>query len=64
MLAHTPAGAEALALEWARTANPEANLLVNDWRTDNGFHKILEDVVATGVRFDAIGLQSYMYSGP
>jgi endo-1,4-beta-xylanase len=63
MLTHTPAGAEARVLEWARNANPEANLLVNDWRNDYSYHIILEDIVAAGTRFDAIGLQSYMYSG-
>lgn len=63
MLAHTPAGAEALALKWAFAANPEANLLVNDWRNDDEYHTILEDVIAAGGQLDAIGLQSYMYSG-
>ena len=63
MQAHTPAGATALALEWARASNPEATLLVNDWRNDDEYHAILEDVMASGARFDAIGLQSHMHTG-
>lgn len=63
MLAYTPAGATARALEWARASNPEATLLVNDWVTDNRYHKILKDVMAAGAGFDAIGLQSHMHMG-
>lgn len=63
MQAHTPAGATALALQWARASNQEATLLVNDWRNDDEYHTILEDVLASGARFDAIGLQSHMHVG-
>jgi endo-1,4-beta-xylanase len=62
-LAYTPAAATARALEWARASNQGATLLVNDWRNDAGYHTILEDVMAFGVRFDAIGLQSHMHMG-
>lgn len=61
--AHTPAVATALALEWARASNQEATLLVNDWRNDDEYHVILEDVLASGAQFDAIGLQSHMHVG-
>lgn len=58
------ARATAEALRWAREANPEATLLVNDYRTDMAFHHILEEVRAEGGEFDAIGLQSHMHKGP
>lgn len=63
MQAHTPAGATALALEWARASNQEATLLINDYRNDDEYHTLLEDVMASGTRFDAIGLQSHMHEG-
>jgi len=63
MQVDTPAAATALALTWARASNQEATLLVNDWRNDDEYHTILEDVIASGARFDAIGLQSHMHTG-
>lgn len=61
--AYTPARAIARTLEWARASNQEATLLVNDWRTDDGFHAILEDIIEAGAQFDAIGIQSHMHTG-
>lgn len=63
LLAHTPAGATVRALEWARASNQEATLLVNDYKTDDKYHAILEDVIASGAQVDAIGLQSHMHVG-
>jgi GH35 family endo-1,4-beta-xylanase len=64
MLANTPAGAEALTLEWAHTADPEVKLIINDWEWyPEQTHQILEDVVAAGAPFDAIGFQTYMTEG-
>jgi len=63
LLAHTPEGATARALEWARASNQEATLLVNDCETDDRYHAILEGVMSSGARFDAIGLQSHMHMG-
>jgi endo-1,4-beta-xylanase len=51
-------------LKIAREANPQATLLVNDYRTDPPFHQILE-----GLRenrkplFGTIGIQSHMHDG-
>jgi GH35 family endo-1,4-beta-xylanase len=53
-----------LHLDMARQANPQATLLVNDYRVDPAFHKILEALRADGKpRFDAIGIQSHMHGG-
>ena len=53
-----------LHLQAARKANPSATLVVNDYRVDPAFHKILEDLRAGGERpFDAIGIQSHMHGG-
>jgi len=51
-------------LRIARAANPGATLLVNDYRTDPPFAKILDALRADGgLLFDAIGLQSHMHDG-
>jgi endo-1,4-beta-xylanase len=61
IMALTPAGAEALTLEWAHAADPNVKLIVNDWEFyPEQFHQVLEDIVASGAPFDAIGFQSYM----
>jgi GH35 family endo-1,4-beta-xylanase len=51
-------------LKIARAANPKATLLVNDYRTDPPFAKIL-DGLREDARplFDAIGIQSHMHGG-
>ena len=58
-----PAEAVARALKWARTANPNAQLLVNDFRLDKDYVKLLTEVRQRGGPFDAIGLQSHMHTG-
>jgi GH35 family endo-1,4-beta-xylanase len=51
-------------LKVARAANPQATLLVNDYRTDPPYYRILD-----GLRdnekplFDTIGIQSHMHDG-
>jgi len=51
-------------LKIARTANPQATLLVNDYRTDPPFYKILDGLREDGkLLFDAIGIQSHMHDG-
>ena len=53
-----------LHLEVARQANPRATLLVNDYRVDPPFYKILDELRADGkLLFDAIGVQSHMHGG-
>lgn len=51
-------------LRAARVANPDATLLVNDYRTDPPFLRLLEAVQARDRRlFDAVGIQSHMHDG-
>lgn len=53
-------------LKHARAANPDATLLVNDYRNDDPYAKVLDELIAAngGTRpFDAIGLQSHMHGG-
>jgi len=54
----------ALHLRTARQANPQAKLLVNDYRTDPAFYNILNALREDGkLLFDAVGLQSHMHGG-
>jgi len=54
-------------LRAARAANPKANLLVNDYRTDAAYYRILEALLKKEMEghrlFDTIGIQSHMHSG-
>jgi endo-1,4-beta-xylanase len=51
-------------LQAARAANPAATLLVNDYRTDPAYFKILDAQRASGrLTFDAVGIQSHMHGG-
>jgi endo-1,4-beta-xylanase len=53
-----------LHLEVARKANPQATLLVNDYRVDPAFYKILAELRADGkLLFDAVGIQSHLHGG-
>jgi len=62
MAVRSPSKATAMVLNWARDACSGALLLVNDFRVDDAFHKLLESIQADGGRFDAIGLQSHMHT--
>jgi GH35 family endo-1,4-beta-xylanase len=51
-------------LEVARAANPKATLVVNDYRTDPPYFRLLEELLAGGQRlFDVVGIQSHMHGG-
>ena len=51
-------------LKTAREANPDATLLVNDYRTDPPYLKILSSLRAgKGYLMDAVGIQSHMHDG-
>jgi len=52
-------------LDQARRANSKATLLVNDYRTDPPFAKLLDelDQAPGGRPYDVIGLQSHMHGG-
>jgi GH35 family endo-1,4-beta-xylanase len=49
----------------ARQANPQATLLINDYRTDAGYERVIEQLVdPAGKRlYDVIGIQSHMHGG-
>jgi len=49
----------------ARAANPEATLLINDYRTDPAYERVIEGLVDDrGKRlYDVIGIQSHMHGG-
>ena len=59
----TPAVVCVEALNWARSACPKATLIINDYRTDQDFRNILQDIIRQKGRFDAIGLQAHMHRG-
>jgi endo-1,4-beta-xylanase len=52
--------------ERARQAGPTATLLINDYRTDPEFERVIEQLVdGQGKRlYDVIGIQSHMHDGP
>lgn len=63
---------EAGRVEWtrecfvaARRANPGATLLINDYRTDPPYEKLIEQLVDEKGKplYDAIGIQSHMHGG-
>ncbi|MCX7778426.1 MAG: endo-1,4-beta-xylanase, partial [Armatimonadetes bacterium] len=55
----------AIHLRAARKANPKATLLVNDYRTDDAYFRILQQLRDENGKwlFDAIGIQSHMHGG-
>src|SRR5207245_10505307 len=56
-------------LKAARTTNPKATLLVNDYRTDPAYYRILQSLQAmetslpSRTLFDTVGIQSHMHGG-
>ena len=51
-------------LKVARAANPQATLVVNDYRTDAACYKILDSLRDNGkLLFDTVGIQSHMHDG-
>ena len=49
----------------ARKAGPKATLLINDYRTDPAYEKVIKQLVDKGGRrmYDVIGIQSHMHGG-
>ena len=49
----------------ARKAGPKATLLINDYRVDPPYEKVIEQLVDAGGRrqYDVIGIQSHMHGG-
>ena len=51
------------AFEEARATDPDAVLLINDFDLSSAYELLLEELLAAGVRIDAIGLQTHMHQG-
>jgi len=47
----------------ARRNNPDATLILNDFRSDEAFVQVLRRCLDAGVPVDAVGLQSHMHMG-
>ena len=52
-----------LAFETARSANPGATLLLNDFDMSSDYEHLVEECLDAGIRIDALGLQSHMHQG-
>ncbi len=50
-------------LHLARQANPDAELLYNDFNVSPAFEALVEALLAAGAPMDAIGIQSHMHKG-
>ena len=47
----------------AKAADPEAQLLINDFNTTDKYEKVIEECLQAGVPIDAIGIQSHQHQG-
>lgn len=60
----------ALPFRWARKANPNAVLIVNEFGVvgpkggDDKFYNLLNEMKQNNVPFDVIGIQTHMHGGP
>ena len=63
-LAEGPVNYVAQHLQIAREANPSARLLVNDYRIEPAYLRLLQRLKAGQAPFDAVGIQSHMHGGP
>src|SRR5690606_9507282 len=52
-----------ILLEAARSVNPNAVLILNDYLVSFPFNVLVEGVLEAGVKIDVIGLQSHMHQG-
>ncbi len=48
----------------ARATDPTATLLINDFNTSDRYLHVIEELLAEGIRPDAIGIQSHQHQGP
>ncbi|MFN7141414.1 MAG: endo-1,4-beta-xylanase [Limisphaerales bacterium] len=53
----------ALAIDEARSQNPGAQLILNDFDLGPRYEQLVEEVLDAGIQIDAIGLQSHMHKG-
>lgn len=51
------------ALRWARSGNPDATLLYNDFNISDDFESLVAGLLERGAPVDVIGIQSHMHQG-
>jgi endo-1,4-beta-xylanase len=49
--------------EAARSANPKAMLLLNDFDVSEAYEHLIEECLEAGIKFHALGIQSHMHQG-
>lgn len=59
----TPAVICADALGWARSGCPSGTMIINDYRTDQDYRDLLQNIIRLKGKFDAIGIESHMHRG-
>jgi endo-1,4-beta-xylanase len=59
----TPEVACADAIAWAKSGCPKATTIINDYRTDQDYRNLLQNIIRQRSHFDAIGIQSHMHRG-
>ncbi|MDN4160889.1 endo-1,4-beta-xylanase [Nocardioides abyssi] len=52
-----------MAVDEARAGDPTAAYVLNDFDMSPAYDRLVEEVLAAGVRVDALGLQSHMHQG-
>lgn len=52
-----------LAFDSARTANPAARLVLNDFDLSPDYERVIAECLDAGIQIDAIGLQTHMHQG-
>ncbi|ROS26006.1 endo-1,4-beta-xylanase [Cellulomonas sp. PhB150] len=52
-----------LAFSSARSADPHARLVLNDFDLGPDYERLIEECLAAGIAIDAIGLQTHMHQG-
>jgi endo-1,4-beta-xylanase len=52
-----------MTFEAARTTNPGATLLINDFDLSADYERLIGECLEAGIRIDAIGIQSHMHQG-
>lgn len=59
----TPPVACADALAWAGSGCPKGTMIINDFRTDQDYRDLLQNIVRQKGKYDGIGLQMHMHRG-
>ncbi len=49
--------------DMAKSVNPDATLLINDFNTSSSYEKLIDELLSAGVPVSAIGIQSHQHQG-